>query len=289
MSQSSQSLELIHFSGPDAAEFLQGQLTQDVHALEDAGALLAAWCNPKGRVICLGRLLALDDGIGLAVPAELAEAVAKRFLMYRLRARLDVALAHDWRALSVGAAADLAVLEQRGLLPARERMASRRAHGVTAVALGGPEPRVEVYGRFAALQSAGVSPTAPLSGEDWRKALIEAGIPTIGTATTEKYTPHMLNLDRLGAVNFQKGCYTGQEVVARTEHLGSVKRRLAQYRIAAANAAPADRLLHDGREVGEVVDAAGGHVLAVVPLERSSSTLTLGGQEALPIPLPYAT
>lgn len=288
MSQSSQPFELIHFSGADAAEFLQGQLTQDVRALDGAGALLAAWCNAKGRVACVARLLDPGDGIGLVVPSDLAQLLVKGFLLYRLRARVDIAVAADWRAAAVGAPADLAALESRDLLPTPERLATRHAHGLTAIALGGPEHCVELHGAAAAFEAAGLEPAAPLSDTDWLRALIEAGIPTITSETSGKYTPHMLNLDRLGAVSFTKGCYTGQEVVARTEHLGSVKRRLARFRLEAGEATTGDRLLHGGREVGEVVNAAAGHLLAVVPLGLRSSTLTIGGREASPVPLPYA-
>jgi folate-binding Fe-S cluster repair protein YgfZ len=94
----------------------------------------------------------------------------------------------------------------------------------------------------------------------------------------------MLDLVRLGAVSFTKGCYTGQEIVARTEHLGQVKRRLAHFRLDADDAQPLDPMLSAGREVGEVVNAAGGHVLAVVGLEWHDATLTVNGHTARPVP-----
>jgi hypothetical protein len=138
------------------------------------------------------------------------------------------------------------------------------------------------------MQAAGLSFHRPLSDTEWKLALIQAGIPTIEAATTEKYTPHMLNLDCLGAISFSKGCYTGQEVVARTEHLGRSKRRLMHFRVDAPGVAAGDRLSHDGRDVGEVVNEAGQHLLAVVPVELHGEELSIHGRRASPVPLPYA-
>ena len=145
----------ITVSGADAVEFLQGQLTQDVNQLERTGKLSAAWCNPKGRVICTLTLVQKPDSIGLLIPATIAEAVLKRLTMYRMRSAVEFIV---------------------------DEAASNSA-------------------------SAEVDP----------RALIHAGIPTIDASNSEKFTPHMLNLDKLDAVSFTKGCYTGQEIVARTE------------------------------------------------------------------------
>src|SRR5690606_1670168 len=96
-----------------------------------------------------------------------------------------------------------------------------------------------------------------------------------------------LNLDRVGAVSFNKGCYTGQEVVARTEHLGSVRRRLMHFQASGEGFAAGDKLVHENGEVGEVVDVAREHLLAVVPVELHDRTLRIGQLEAAPVGLPY--
>lgn len=276
---------VVQVKGEDAASFLQGQLTQDVQKLGDAGALLAAWCNPKGRVIAVPRLLTLDGGFGLALPSDLAEPVMQRLLMYRLRAKVDIALAEEWQSTAVAAGPDLDALAARGLLPEHIRNASRSAGSLTAFELGTPARCVELYGPrpdIAALEL-----TSTLSDPEWQRALVEAGIPTVTAATTEQYTPHMLNLDLLGAVSFDKGCYTGQEIVARTEHRGHAKRRLRHYRLDEGTANIGDRLLHDNREVGEVLNTAGPHLLAVTALDVSGP-LTVNGHQALTVQLPYA-
>jgi hypothetical protein len=284
--------EIIKVSGSDACGFLQGQLTQDVERLDDTPSLLAAWCNPKGRVIAVMRMIDAggpDNEIALAVPADLAAALIRRFLMFRLRARVELAPAGDsWAAYAVSNREDIAALEALDLLPQDDGESAVRARGLVAVDNATASRCIEVWGPVSAMQAAGLSFRQPLSDTDWKLALIQAGIPTIEAATTEKYTPHMLNLDCLGAISFSKGCYTGQEVVARTEHLGRSKRRLMHFRMDAPGAASGDRLSHDGRDVGEVVNAAGQHLLAVVPVELHGEELSIDGRRASPVPLPYA-
>jgi len=119
------------------------------------------------------------------------------------------------------------------------------------------------------------------------RALIHAGIPRIDSSNTEAFTPHMLNLDKLGAISFTKGCYTGQEIVARTEHLGKTKRRMMRY-LAAKDGIEAGAAVADGeRKVGEVVNVVGGDLLAVTPVESHARELHVGQVKILPQGLPY--
>jgi folate-binding protein YgfZ len=284
--------EIIRVSGRDGRGFLQGQLTQDVEGLDDMPSLLAAWCNPKGRVIAVMRMIDAggpDNEIALAVPAGLAAALIQRFLMFRFRARVELtATGEAWTAHAVSDKADIAALEAVDLLPAGGGPSVVRARGLVAVDNAAAPRCVEVWGPVSAMQAVGLSFRRPLSDTEWKLALIQAGIPTIEAATTEKYTPHMLNLDCLGAISFSKGCYTGQEVVARTEHLGRARRRLMRFRMDAPGVAAGDRVIHDGQEVGEVVNVAGLHLLAVVPVELHREELSIDGRRASPVPLPYA-
>jgi folate-binding protein YgfZ len=219
--------KLITVSGPDALAFLQGQLTQDIGRVAGGDGLLAAWCNAKGRVVVIIRLVDMDDAIGLVVPAGMAVRVIQRLNLYRLRSKVEFsAPGDDWR----------------NLIDARL--------------------------------------TDPL-------ALIQAGIPTIDEANTEAYTPHMLNLDKLGAISFSKGCYTGQEVVARTEHLGKSKRRLMRYQADHDGISVGDKLSDGEREVGTVVNVAGSDLLAVTPVDLHERALTMGALNVVPESLPY--
>ena len=118
------------------------------------------------------------------------------------------------------------------------------------------------------------------------KDLIANGYPYIGPAQSEEFTPHMLNLDQLDAVSLDKGCYTGQEIIARTHHRGKTKRRCLRFE-SEVSAAAGDKLELDGRAVGEVVNAEGNDLLAVVAVDKSSSDLTVNGAALKHIPLPY--
>ena len=124
---------------------------------------------------------------------------------------------------------------------------------------------------------------APMDEE--RAAMkIRAGIAEITSANTEKYTPHMLNLDRIGAISFDKGCYTGQEVVARTENLGQSKRRLMRYACDAPGIKVGDKLADHERDVGNVVNVSGTDLLAVTPVASHEQSLTIDGVTATPVP-----
>jgi folate-binding protein YgfZ len=219
--------KLIRVSGDDAVDFLQGQLTQDVTELAAAGRQLAAWCNPKGRVIAVIRLVDMDHATGLLVPDSLAEKLVSRLQMYRLRAKVDIE------------ASDEPV--DNWLEPAERDPAS----------------------------------------------MIEAGVAWIDAGNTEEFTPHMLNLDKLGAISFTKGCYTGQEIVARTEHLGKSKRRMMRYRAAGTGIAAGASVSDGDRTVGQVVNVDGTDLLAVTPVDLHEQPLAVDGVAITPQGLPY--
>ncbi|MEX2122522.1 MAG: hypothetical protein WD795_01425 [Woeseia sp.] len=286
-----QLFKVLKVSGSDARSFLQGQLTQDVARLAHTPAALAAWCNAKGRVIAVMRMIVASggDGIGLVVPAALAESLLQRLLRYKFRASVDFAIAGDeWGALALSREDDIAVLAALGLLPREGRNAAGHTRNLVAVDTGAVPRCIEVYGPVSAVQESGLISARRLTDVEWQLALIGAGIPLIRAATSEKYTPHMLNLDCLGAISFSKGCYTGQEVVARTQHLGSSKRRLMHFQTNSASAAVGDKLQLEGRDVGDVINVIGGQLLAVVPVELHGQTLQVHGTLASPVALPYA-
>jgi tRNA-modifying protein YgfZ len=142
-------------------------------------------------------------------------------------------------------------------------------------------------------ESAAAAPAGLAPGERWALALVRAGVPEIGVEASEEWIPQMLNLDLLGAVSFEKGCYTGQEIVARTQHLGRIKRRMLRFAADAARPPPPKAALYrDEQKSGEVVLAApaasGVELLAVVSLEARDGPLVLeGGAPCRALPLPY--
>ena len=217
-------------SGEDAREFLQNQLTQDMALVEASDApVLSAWCNPKGRVICLFRVSVTADGFALALPQDLADNVAKRLTMFRFRSKV---------------------------------MFKTRDTDAAELGPGGGEP-------------------------DWEVQNLEAGIPHIGAAQSEEFTSHMLNLDLLGAVSLDKGCYPGQEIVARTHYRGASKRRMLRFTAKSPVQAGAEVLVDD-RKVGEVVNAIGTDLLVVMPVAKADATLKSNGTTLSQVELPYS-
>lgn len=262
---------IIKVSGDDRVSFLQGQLTQDVEGVTSATGLGSAWCNPKGRVIATCRIFAADAQHFLVVPADIAEPFVKRLTMYRLRAAVDIEPTDAYRLIAISA----------------DRALSR-TDGVARLALPFPADFIELFATPSALDAADIDETSILSDEDWSAARCATGLCEIGAVATEQYTPHMLNLDRTGAISFSKGCYTGQEVVARTENLGKVKRRVNRYRMVDLNLAPGDSIESDNAVTGRVVNAAGTELLGVTPVDRHADTLDLEQGQLVPQPLPYA-
>lgn len=278
--------KLIRVAGRDAGEFLQGQLTQDMERLAQAGSLPAAMCNPKGRVITLLRIVMIADGFGLVAPATVAASVCDRLKVYRLRADVSLELVDSgWACLACRTDADLRALDRLDLRPNQEINACRIGHGLIAVNVGIEEQCVELMGFTADLQTTGIEANG--AADILRGAKIRAGIPEILPPQAERYTPHMLNLDLLGAVSFDKGCYTGQEIIARTQFLGSSKRRLVRYR-ATGGIRDGDKLSDGENEVGEVLNVFGKDLLAVVPLNLHNTRLFVDGQEIAPAPMPYS-
>ncbi len=239
-----QDLGVIGVHGRDAVAFLQGQLSQDVAQLDAARARLAGYHNPQGRVIAILRLLRADDGVHCVLPRELVVPVAERLRRYVLRAKLTLADDSDGMQV-VGEARDGSRLL---------RVVPSAATG----ALQGPE----------------------LARAAWRALDIAAGLPQVYRATSEAFIAQMLNLDLVDGIAFDKGCYTGQEIIARAHYRGRVKRRMQRFRTRAAGAvslAPGNGgVLADGRaaQVIDSVTAPDGRIefLAVAPFAANGGS-----------------
>jgi tRNA-modifying protein YgfZ len=281
-SDSDTALTVLRARGADALSFLQGQLSNDMTRLRPAVSLLAGYHNPQGRVIALARVLQLaPDDIALLVPRELAAEVARRLSRFVLRARVKLSAdSPDWQVTTA--------------LPTAGAAAATSAAGLV-MCIG------ETPARYLALTPSDAAATLPASlmpvtGETWRQLEIAAGMPQVFAATSEVFVAQMLNLDALGAIAFDKGCYTGQEVIARAHYRGRVKRRLQRFATHDPRTlAPGDQgVLADGRPYQVVqVSARSGSAnefLAVVPLVAADPPAA-GGPAPLavqPLPLPYA-
>jgi folate-binding protein YgfZ len=214
-------LGVITISGADAATFLQGQITCNVNDLSDIKSSLGAMCNPKGRAISTFLLVKKDDSFLMILPQELLESVQKRLQMYVLRSK--VTLTNSSGELCLIGLAD-------GMLTSSETeeplFTTNRQENII-IKLNN---RRLIIAEVDNAQSFWLEQLnlgfQPESSVKWRYFDILSGIPWITAATSEEFIPQMLNLDKLGGISFTKGCYTGQEIVARTHYLGKAKREL---------------------------------------------------------------
>ncbi|MCG3200541.1 MAG: tRNA-modifying protein YgfZ [Gammaproteobacteria bacterium] len=255
-------LSVIEVDGEDAGGFLGGQLTSDVLSLRADQSSLSAWCTPQGRALALVRIFRAGRAYRMLLPAEMAESTVRRMRMYVLRSRVTITDHGDALACigvsGAGAAAALA-----GDLPLPELPETvSGSDGVSAIRLPGESPRLILIGAPDELarpwrRLAAVAP--PAGTPAWDYLDITAGLPQVFGATREKFIPLALNLDVLGGIGFSKGCYTGQEIIARMRYRGRIRQRMYIGRADATDAPPPGaRLAVEGAEMtaGEVVQAA---------------------------------
>ena len=262
-------LGLLEISGADAVTFLQGQVTNDVKLLNGSNAHYSAYCNPKGRMLALFLAFAhhnnsLGDHIHLQLNRELLEPIMKRLKMYVMRSKVEIKDVSD----SIikfgidGPEAAQILTSSLAKIPATDYELVT-LENATILKL----PTIAGHSRFEIFTDA---LNAPLIWEvlknnckvvekphwDWLE--IQAGIPDVELKTQEQFVPQMLNLDILNGINFKKGCYTGQEIVARTHYLGSVKRRTYLAEIATSSPPNAGNKVLDANknEVGKIVRIA---------------------------------
>jgi folate-binding protein YgfZ len=226
---------VLSVTGDDARAFLHAQLTNDVQGLAPDRAALAGWCSAQGRLLATFLVIPSPQGFLLQLARDLAPAVAKRLGMFVLRSKVKVADESDsWTQDGIWDA-DF----QQPEVAWNDRIVTVRVGERRFIQMGSTE-----------------QPNA--TEEDWILREIRAGRPFISSATQDKFVPQMVNLEKLGGVDFQKGCYPGQEIVARAQYRGQVKRRMVQMQGAA----------RPGEEFngGTVVDAARGELRVVAPV-----------------------
>ena len=211
-------LGVLAVSGADADNFLHNQLTNDVLELTPGAMHLGGYCSPKGRLLTTLFIWKSDEGVMLVMPRELLPGIQKRLQMFVLRSKVTISDVSEQMVL-IGVAT-----------PDAQSISFSDAAGMTAVWptaaglqrvlwLGSVESSIRLWNTL--LES-----LTPTNASHWRWLDIRAGLPMVVEATRERFVPQMVNFDLVGGVNFRKGCYPGQEIVARSQYLGKLKRRM---------------------------------------------------------------
>jgi tRNA-modifying protein YgfZ len=282
-------LGVLRFSGADALPFLQGQISNDTQRLTENIPVFAAYSSPQGRVLALIYLLPHSSGVAAILPREILQPTLERMRKYILRAKVRIEDAGE----------SLIVAGRVGAPPESNSGYAER-DGIGMAPVGRDQNRFWIVGApdkiDAAVGAASADATSAKHFEQaWRLADIRAGLPQVYTATSEAFIAQMLNLDLLDGISFSKGCYTGQEIIARTQHLGRIKRRLFHLQLPAGDWSIGQALhLRDGRQgrLTEVIESDGRvEALAVLNVEPNPPAAGDAGLDdlvdAAELPLPY--
>ncbi len=249
----------IKVEGDDRVQFLQGQLTQDINLITPDHALFSGFCNPKGRVLAFMLCYTDQASIHIQIDSSVEESFLKRLKMYVLRSKVSMSLLGD-QFTCIGFIGFKALLEQ-GIQPPKSYLDIVRSHDVMIMRVGKDTERFQLMGEASKVKSfmqLQLPEYTSMSIESWNNLNILDGVPDIYPTTQEAFIPQSLNMDLIDGVNFKKGCYTGQEIVARTHYLGKVKRRMYRGFIKSQDVlTPGDQILNEKKEViGQLVRSA---------------------------------
>ncbi len=294
-------LGLTAFSGEETVAFLQGQLTNDVRQLHPDTTQWNGYCSPKGRLLGNFLMWRQGDDYVLQMSGDIRESVQKKLAMFIMRSKTKARDASDEsvRLVIAGPHAADAVTTEFGALPDAP-MTSIRTESGTVIRVSEDKFVLSISPSSAERVWQGLTQSAtPVGAPVWDGLRLNAGIPMITAATQDQFVPQMVNLEVIGGVSFQKGCYTGQEIVARSQYLGKLKRRMFLAHTD-ARPTPGDSLYSadmDGQATGMVVNVApaaegGFDLLAVMQVESAkSSQIHLKALDGAPLiikPLPYS-
>ncbi|MBI5463081.1 MAG: folate-binding protein YgfZ [Gammaproteobacteria bacterium] len=295
--------------GADAETFLQGQFTNDVRHLDATHSQLNGYCSPKGRLLATFRIVRVGDEFRLYLPRVMLESVRKRLQMFVMRSAvtLEEVSEHSMRIGVSGPNAAAALAGPITPLPTAVDELTRCGE-LTVLRIPGVQPRYEIFGPLLGsglsmqkLWEALAAHAAPVGSSTWELLDILAGVPTIMAETADAFVPQMVNYALIGGVSFKKGCYPGQEVVARMQYLGKLKRQMYLARLQTDHAPrPGDDLFSPDdpqQSAGKIVNAQphpeGGYaVLAVIQIgSREGGVVRLGTADGPGLTfaeLPYA-
>ncbi len=275
-------LSVIEVRGKDAAEFLHGQFTNHIKNLGSAFRL-AAYCQPQGRILALMRVFKKEDSYYLVLPCDLVEGFIKRLSMFILRSKVVIKLREDLTVYG------LIGLQEN--LPALDEVALQGEVVLARVADWGNQQRAMAIAPKTVLSS---KYTEPAESARWFESEIETGTPWVFAKTTEAFIPQWINLEKIGGLVFDKGCYPGQEIISRVQHIGSTPRRMTIVKADSNVALCAnDDVFSDGEACGSVVMSVtnGNETKALVEVTLKSmekGSYRICNTEFVNVPLPYA-
>lgn len=285
-------LRLLRVSGEDAETFLQSQFSNDLYSLPDGKAQMHAYCNPKGRAFAILQLLRNRDAFWILLPASMADPFMGRLKMFVMRAKVEIETDPDRFALGIAGIEDPSMIPSiiPSILPETQSVFQysplRHLIIATTPAMTNPEihPNTRTY-----------------HSDLWRWLDIREGIPQVYTTTSESFIPQNINLDLIDGISFKKGCYPGQEIIARIKYLGKPKHRMIAGRVESDEPIREGTAIHTperpGQKAGLVVDAVQTgtrchEVSAMVPVAAvADGCLSLhcaSGPPLQRIPIPYA-
>ena len=275
---------LISAEGEEARDFLQNQFSNDMRLVSDSESQISAYCSPKGRMMAAFRIFQRGETFYLRLPRAILESTLKRLRMFILRSKVTLEDASD-KLVSIGFAGPEA---QQRLGEILEKVpgtpnALIENNGLMVIRLPDPLPRFEIHGEpdpVIGLWRRLARQATPVGADSWSWLDIQAGIPEVLPETVEAFVPQMVNLEALDGISYKKGCYPGQEVVARMHYLGKLKRRMYRAHVTTDTVpSPGDNLYSPAetdQSVGKIVEAqpnpkGGIDLLAVIQIATADA------------------
>ena len=224
-------LDCLYVTGEDAETFLLNQFSNDIQQLDESHSQLTTYCNPKGRMFALFQVYRIQNGFALLSDPEIGSALLARLKMFVMRSKVDIENISDQFVMFGISGSNAGILLRDVTQSAPPEQDGQMAHSdsISIIRQYGKQERYLVTGDPDKLQAAWLAlaeKCKPVGRNAWDWLDIQAGLPSIHPETSEEFIPQMLNLDVLNALNFKKGCYPGQEIIARMKYLGKLKQRM---------------------------------------------------------------
>lgn len=262
-------LAIVKVTGTDANTFLQGQLTCNINELTESKSFFTAFCNAKGRTISTILIVKTSTGYLLILPNELIKKASQKLQMYIMRS--DVQLKNATNDLCL-IGINTQTTDTLPSLPKtcftitqdKEIFVKFPLHNNRFLIIASSTEAISLWGQLSKIGF------IPCHSNLWITQDISAGIPWLTPATSEEYIPQMLNIDKLGGISFNKGCYTGQEIVARTHYLGKAKRELFL-----ASCSSSAQINHETKIINKISEQTIGKVLSLISTKQDIKMLII--------------